>query len=121
MTPLLIAIALAHAPAVVPVKVCPANVGASAKGMIDFYQPFVDLYKPKRGEPPTPWGAEDYKKARGDVMAQRVRLGYAYLDAKCYKEARATFNEVWEANSVEFAPLAQQAREALNVMNSKGQ
>lgn len=55
------------------------------------------------------------------ILADKVRLGYAYLDGKCYAEARKTFNEVWSKTDPEFAIYAQQAREGLNLMNSKGQ
>lgn len=56
-----------------------------------------------------------------EILAEKVKLGYAYLDAGCRPEARAVFNEVWAKNSPEFTVYAQQAREALNLMNSKGQ
>lgn len=107
---------------------CPPGVGAGNRSMIRFYEGLiqrnnddnVELRRVGLG-----WVAdENIRQKRADRqswLAEKVLLGYSYLDSKCYVEARATFNEVWAWNSPDYLVYAQQAREGLNSMNSKGQ
>lgn len=101
---------------------CPADVGKITMQVISINEKVAEAYKamPSYNAVSAAENRDRHRKAIGDVLAKKVELGYEYLDAKCYNEARGTFQQVWQANSSETVEFASQARSALNMMDSKG-
>jgi endonuclease YncB( thermonuclease family) len=89
------------------VATCPTSVGQSNRTLVEVYQSLMKAY---------PSSHPEARKLRRDIQGEKVKEGYALLDAGCRRQAEVVFRSVWDANGDDTWEFANQAREALNRM-----